>query len=87
MSTGTEEIPKVVIVVFEDSVSKETIDKYADDVVANGGKIKDRYYQVSEGKIYNGFSAYIKYFDSFKTFRADEINYIEADKEFKTQAS
>ena len=29
-------INKVVIVVFQDSVSKETIEKYAADVVANG---------------------------------------------------
>lgn len=28
--------PKAVIVVFQDSVSKETVDKYAQEVVDNG---------------------------------------------------
>ena len=34
--------PKVIIVVFQDSVSKETIEKYAADVVANGKDISFR---------------------------------------------
>ncbi|TEB25448.1 protease propeptide/inhibitor [Coprinellus micaceus] len=65
------------IVVFKDHVTSEQISKYAAEVKAAGGEIKDRY---DEGAgILNGFSATIP--SSFKASLAgdDLVSYIEPD--------
>jgi len=70
--------PQAVIIVFKDDVPKEQVAKYADDIVENGGIVKNRYY---EDGIINGISAIIpeQYLGSFMSFRADQIKYVEPD--------
>jgi len=81
MSTEPE---SAVIIVFQPSVSKEQIIRYANDIEANGGKVKDRYYE-SDGL--HGFSATIPdgYLTSFQNFQARDISYIESDGVVTTQ--
>ncbi|KAF8963402.1 hypothetical protein BDZ97DRAFT_1919835 [Flammula alnicola] len=75
------------IVVFKDGVTSEQITKYADEVKATGGEIKQRYDE--DGGILNGFSATIT--DSFLqslqslALQGGVIDYIEPDSVVTTQ--
>jgi len=77
---------EAVIIIFRDNVPEEQIAEYARDIEANGGKVNHRYYE--SGGL-NGFSATIPevYLQSFKSFQADKISYIESDGIVTTQAN
>jgi len=70
---------EAVIIVFKDDVSEAQVATYADDVIKNGGTVKDRYW---ESGIINGFSATIspQNLESFKSFTGDKIKSIEGDQ-------
>ncbi|KAI0780196.1 hypothetical protein C8Q74DRAFT_1367957 [Fomes fomentarius] len=63
------------IVVFKPHVSKADVDKYADEVAANGGEVGHRY-----GTVLNGFSATIpdSYLLTLQSFQGDIVDYIGA---------
>ncbi|KAL5528247.1 hypothetical protein ACEPAF_7383 [Sanghuangporus sanghuang] len=65
------------IVVFNDEVTQEQIDKYVQDVKEGGGQVNQRF-----DAILNGFSATIpdKTLESFKSLQGDVIKYIEPDQ-------
>ncbi|KAI1794192.1 protease propeptide/inhibitor [Ganoderma leucocontextum] len=70
------------IVVFKDHVSQPEIDKYAEDVAANGGQIGQRY-----DTVLKGFSASIPdtYLQQLQSFTGSVIDYIEPDSVVTTQ--
>ncbi|KAJ3512093.1 hypothetical protein NMY22_g15436 [Coprinellus aureogranulatus] len=72
------------IVVFKEGVTSDQITKYANDVKAAGGEIKDRY---DEGAgILNGFSATIPASFHANLAADDLVDYIEPDGVVTTQA-
>ncbi|KZT72196.1 hypothetical protein DAEQUDRAFT_763305 [Daedalea quercina L-15889] len=68
------------IVVFKEHATQEQVDRYAQDVSANGGHIEQRF-----GSLLNGFSATIP--ESYLTQLQGEnlIDYIEPDQIVTTQ--
>ncbi|KAF5348680.1 hypothetical protein D9758_006848 [Tetrapyrgos nigripes] len=70
------------IVTFKDSVSKEDLKKYKDQVKDAGGKI----YQEYDG-VLTGFAAEIppQTLESFKSLQGDVIEGIEPDGEVRIQ--
>ncbi|KAL5485025.1 hypothetical protein ACEPAI_7667 [Sanghuangporus weigelae] len=76
-STKTKMSGNNYIVVFNDEVTQEQIDKYVQDVKEGGGQVNQRF-----DAILNGFSATIpdKTLDSFKSLQGDVIKYIEPDQ-------
>ncbi|KAJ3535630.1 hypothetical protein NMY22_g6402 [Coprinellus aureogranulatus] len=72
------------IVVFKDGVTSEQITKYANEVKAAGGEVKDRY---DEGAgILNGFSATIPASFHANLAADDLVDYIEPDGIVTTQS-
>ncbi|PAV18998.1 protease propeptide inhibitor [Pyrrhoderma noxium] len=70
------------IVVFQDDVTSEQINNYAEQVEKDGGNIKERF-----DPILNGFSASIAdaTFQSFQSLQGSVIKYIEPDQTVTTQ--
>ncbi|TFK89108.1 protease propeptide/inhibitor [Polyporus arcularius HHB13444] len=70
------------IVVFKDHVSQGEVDKYANEVAANGGAVKQRY-----DTVLKGFSASIPdtYLQQLQSFQGSVIDYIEPDGVVTTQ--
>ncbi|KAI0332338.1 protease propeptide/inhibitor [Cubamyces sp. BRFM 1775] len=70
------------IVVFKDHVSQSEIDKYVNEVKANGGNVGQRY-----DSVLKGFSAQIpeSYLQRLQSFQGSVIDYIEPDSIVTTQ--
>ncbi|KAG6878477.1 hypothetical protein C0992_008102 [Termitomyces sp. T32_za158] len=67
------------IIVFKPNVTKEQVDKYAEEVDSNGGKVTNRY-----DSVLNGFAAHLPntYFQNLQG--DDAIDYIGACSFSKT---
>ncbi|EJD03288.1 protease propeptide/inhibitor [Fomitiporia mediterranea MF3/22] len=70
------------IVVFNDEVTADQIDKYVAEVKEGGGEVTKRF-----DAILNGFSARIsdQTLNVFKSLQGDVIKYIEPDQVVTTQ--
>ncbi|THH08684.1 hypothetical protein EW146_g8918 [Bondarzewia mesenterica] len=72
--SGTDGVAEY-IVVFKKTVSDDAIQKHADDVIANGGQVQQRY-----DSVLKGFSAVIpdSYLQTLQSLQGGEIDYIGA---------
>ncbi|GJE94489.1 hypothetical protein PsYK624_106590 [Phanerochaete sordida] len=73
------------IVVFKKTATPDQINKYADDVNANGGQVKDRW---DTGSLLKGFSATIpdQFLTQLQSLAGDVIDYIEPDSTVTIQS-
>ncbi|EKM54259.1 uncharacterized protein PHACADRAFT_257985 [Phanerochaete carnosa HHB-10118-sp] len=74
------------IVVFKKTATPEQIRKYADDVTANGGQVKDLW---ENRPLLKGFSAEIpnNFVAHLQSLQGDLIDYIEPDSTVTIQSS